>query len=96
VSLVRELAGIMERRTYRLGSFIFKQGENSTSMFVLASGSVRIVRQMHVSDRLAHMQRLVRPTGANAPKTSLQSVILCSTCGLDPMNYRHDEAPNLY
>ena len=60
VPLLRELAAIMERRTYRLGSFIFRQGENASSLFVLASGSVRIVRQMRVSDSIARMHRLVR------------------------------------
>ena len=59
VPLLREIAEIMERRTYRLGSFIFRQGENANSMFVLASGSVRIVRQMPVSEHIARMQQLV-------------------------------------
>lgn len=59
VPLLREIAAIMERRTYRLGSFIFRQGENANSMFVLASGSVRIVRQMHVSEHIARMQQTV-------------------------------------
>jgi CRP-like cAMP-binding protein len=60
ISLLRQITAIMERRTYRLGTFIFRQGENANSMFVLVSGSVRIVRQMHVSDRIARMQQLVR------------------------------------
>jgi CRP-like cAMP-binding protein len=60
VVLLREIAAIMERRTYRLGSFIFRQGDNANSMFVLASGSVRIVRQMQVSEHIARMQQLVR------------------------------------
>lgn len=71
VPLLRELASIMERRTYRLGSFIFRQGENANSMFVLASGSVRIVRQMRVSDGIAKMHRLVRACPLAAGKEDL-------------------------
>ena len=75
VPLLREIAAIMERRTYRLGSFIFRQGENATSMFVLASGSVRIVRQMHVSERIARMQQVVQAfaSGVHVNTTAAKS-----------------------
>ena len=59
VSLLRELASIMERRTYRLGSFIFEQGDNATTMFVLSSGTVRIVRRMPVTEKIVRMQQTV-------------------------------------
>ena len=63
-ALLHEIAGIMERRTYRMGEFIFRQGEVATSMFVLVSGNVRIVRQMQVSERVARMQQMVRLAAA--------------------------------
>jgi hypothetical protein len=45
---LRDVAQLMERRSYKLGSFIFRQGDEADCLYVLTTGSVRIVRQMTV------------------------------------------------
>lgn len=61
MTLLHEIAQIMERRTYHVGGLLFQQGDEADAMFVLTSGSVRLVRQMAVSPSFAATHRLVCP-----------------------------------
>lgn len=42
------------------GSFIFKQGDVSDSMYFLAKGNVRMLRSMPVPEHVAQMMQQVR------------------------------------
>jgi signal-transduction protein with cAMP-binding, CBS, and nucleotidyltransferase domain len=59
-SVLQDIASIMERRTYALGEFVFKQGEPADAMYALTKGAVRLVRQMEIPDRFARLRRAVR------------------------------------
>lgn len=61
MTLLREIAQIMERRTYQVGGLLFQQGDEADAMFVLTSGGVRIVREMTVTPQFAAHHRLVCP-----------------------------------
>lgn len=59
MTLLHEIAQIMERRTYHVGGLLFQQGDEADAMFVLTSGSVRIVREMSVTPAFAAAHQLV-------------------------------------
>lgn len=61
MTLLQDIAQIMERRTFHIGGLLFQQGDEADAMFVLTSGSVRLVREMAVTPAFAAMHRLVRP-----------------------------------
>ena len=57
--VLRDMAQIMERRTYKVGSFIFHQGDEAECLYVLTTGAVRIVRQMTVPRAFAAQHKTV-------------------------------------
>jgi hypothetical protein len=59
--VLRDVAELMERRTYQVGSFVFQQGDEAECLYVLISGTVRIVRQMNVPKSFAAQHRTVCP-----------------------------------
>eukprot|EP00892_Ulva_mutabilis_P010327 jgi/Ulvmu1/7667/UM038_0096.1 len=58
MTLLREIAQIMERRVYQVGGLLFQQGDEADAMFVLTTGSVRVVREMTVTPQFAAAHRL--------------------------------------
>lgn len=78
--VIRDVAQLMERRTYRVGSFIFQQGDEAECLYVLASGSVRIVRQMTVPIMFAQHHSTVCPL----PLSPLPTVTFPSQQPLKP------------
>jgi Cyclic nucleotide-binding domain len=60
ISVLRDIASIVEQRTYALGEFVFKQGEPADAMYALTKGAVRLVRQMEAPVKLARRRRVVR------------------------------------
>ena len=59
--VLRDVAQLMERRTYQVGSFIFQQGDEAECLYVLTAGAVRIVRQMTVPRSFAAKHKTVIP-----------------------------------
>ena len=60
LEVLKEVAGLLEARSYAPGAFIFRQGDAADCMYFLSKGEVKMLRRMQVPADLAHRIRLVR------------------------------------